>query len=64
MKLTYKCLTKALDLRSVSARFIKGAIWANARAKWKMDVKVANGLTVPRFGPVHTIVIRCVITLK
>ncbi len=42
MKLTYERLTKAPDLVSVSARLVKCAIRANSRAKWKMDIEVAN----------------------
>ena len=42
MKLTYERFTKAPDLVSVSARFVKCAIRANSRAKWKMDIEVAN----------------------
>ena len=53
MKLTYERLTKAPDLCSVSARFVKCAIRANPRAKGKVDVKMANHVGCMRFVLSH-----------
>ena len=53
MKLTYERLTKAPDLRSVSARLVKCAIRANPRAKWKMDVEMANNVGCVRLVFTH-----------
>src|SRR5207248_7533290 len=45
LKLAHESLAKAPDLRRISTRLVKCAIRADARAKWKMDVEMAN-----RFG--------------
>src|SRR5207248_11674401 len=42
LNLAHESLAKAPDLRRISARLVKCAIRADARAQWKMDVEMAD----------------------